>query len=203
MLKRPIDQTASHSIETGWRRPALIITATGVALTPEQADIVVAAGFAIAGLIGLLFQMHNGQPLSSIMPSNCIIYALKKYLKEGGYLKIRISLRARIFHVLHEDAQGNISHYRPATAHKLTRLIGVPPPLFTGEVATHDIEFIHYDALRRAGYSRRELRQMDNSRLRAAFEQLPGAAAGLTNPPRGNAATEARQEWGDALNYSI
>lgn len=37
-----------------WRGLTLLVTAAGVALTPEQAEALIAAGLAVAGLVGAL-----------------------------------------------------------------------------------------------------------------------------------------------------
>lgn len=43
-----------------WRGLALVVTALGVQISPEQLDIVVATGLAVSGLIGAFFPDKSG-----------------------------------------------------------------------------------------------------------------------------------------------
>jgi len=48
------------------------------------------------------------------MYSNCLIYAVRKYLSEGGYILCRRSVAWRYLpHFLHRGQDGMITHFRP------------------------------------------------------------------------------------------
>lgn len=68
--------------------------------------------------------------------SNCLIYALRKLIREGGYLLVRRSFYGWWPHVLHMSRAGEITHYSPPR--KRRRLI--PPLLFRGRVIKGDEE---------------------------------------------------------------
>lgn len=69
--------------------------------------------------------------------SNCLIYAISKYIKckkemgNGGFLVFRKSKYGWWFHVLHMDTEGVITEFSPIKA-KIKRLF--PPLLFKGEI---------------------------------------------------------------------
>ena len=70
------------------------------------------------------------------MKSNCLIYALLKWYREGGYLVIRKSRFGWWPHFLHMDTARKITHYSPQ--HKYNRWF--PPLLFKGRVVKGDEE---------------------------------------------------------------
>lgn len=43
-----------------WRGLVALLTATGITLTPEQSDAVIAAGLAVIGVIGVFFKDKLG-----------------------------------------------------------------------------------------------------------------------------------------------
>jgi hypothetical protein len=71
--------------------------------------------------------------------SNCIIYAWKKYRKEGGYIAFRHSRFGSIIpHVIWVKSLGDatVSHFVPADPKRKK----IPPLLFKGYVKTNDKE---------------------------------------------------------------
>lgn len=104
--------------------------------------------------------------------SNCRIYAKRKHALEGGYIKTRESIRAMVTHYLHEDMDGNVTHYVPIKRTWLSKKFGIAAPLFRGRVATDDIEYKWYEALRKSGWARSKLIKLDESELKAEFEKL-------------------------------
>lgn len=64
------------------------------------------------------------------MKSNCLIYALRKWAKEGGYLLVRKSHFGWWPHFLHKDNAGVVTHFSPDNP----RRHALPPLLFRGEM---------------------------------------------------------------------
>jgi hypothetical protein len=67
--------------------------------------------------------------------SNCLIYALRKWWREGGYILIRWSTYYPGPHFLHMSRAGEITSFVPVDD-KRRRLI--PPPLFRGKIVKGD-----------------------------------------------------------------
>lgn len=68
--------------------------------------------------------------------SNCLIYALLKFLREGGRIIKRPSRYGWWPHFLHESKTGKVTHYSP----KYPRPRRFPPLLFRGRVVIGDDE---------------------------------------------------------------
>ena len=64
------------------------------------------------------------------MRSNCILYAVGKFIREGGYLKLRRTRLNRFrwlvfWHVLHETDDGKVTSFVP-----FAPVVRTLPPLF-------------------------------------------------------------------------
>jgi hypothetical protein len=66
--------------------------------------------------------------------SNCLLYALLTWYREGGYLVVRHSKYGWWPHFLHQHKGGVVTHYVPLCPRK--RIF--PPPLFHGAVVIGD-----------------------------------------------------------------
>lgn len=66
--------------------------------------------------------------------SNCLIYAIRKWIAEGGYILMRMSYYGWWPHFLHMSIDKIITHYSPMA--KVPRLF--PPIIFRGRVFMED-----------------------------------------------------------------
>lgn len=62
------------------------------------------------------------------MRSNCLIYAFRKFFKEGGYVLLRKSHYGWWPHFLHMNVGGLITHFSPEAPRKRF----LPPLIFKG-----------------------------------------------------------------------
>jgi hypothetical protein len=66
--------------------------------------------------------------------SNCLLYALLKWYREGGSIRRRPSRHGWWWHFMHQHKGGEVTHYVPLCPKR--RLF--PPPLFKGAVVIGD-----------------------------------------------------------------
>lgn len=75
-------------------------------------------------------------------------------------------------HAIHRDINGNVSHFVPLKRTWLSKKYGIPAPIFRGRIATDDNEYLHYQSLRFAGHTRRNLMKMDAEELKINFDAI-------------------------------
>lgn len=66
--------------------------------------------------------------------NNCLIFALSRWFKRGGYLVIRRSRLGLFPHFIWAKSLGEIEHFVPNDK----RWKAIPPPFFTGTISDND-----------------------------------------------------------------